>query len=128
LGSEGQLIFPPKWCHVGLAWICHFLVLDPYLKAIESNLWLSSNRIALFHLTWDLEPSSKVALILELKLIVSGEGVGGGGDALPTDCNNNNNVVIVIEWGGSLSHWMMEAQRAVWKLQFRQWNMVLVWT
>jgi hypothetical protein len=24
-----QLIFPPKWCHVGLASICHFLVLGP---------------------------------------------------------------------------------------------------
>jgi hypothetical protein len=23
------LIFPPKWCHVSLASICHFLVLDP---------------------------------------------------------------------------------------------------
>jgi len=69
-----------------------------------------------------------MALILELKLIVL---AGGGRDARPTDCNNNNNNnnnVIVIEWGGSLSHWMMEAQRANWKLQFRQWNMVLVWT
>ncbi len=29
-----QLIFPSKWCHVGLASICHFLVLDPHLKAM----------------------------------------------------------------------------------------------
>jgi hypothetical protein len=25
---EDILIFPPKWCHVGLALICHFLFLD----------------------------------------------------------------------------------------------------
>jgi hypothetical protein len=25
---------PPKWCHVGLTWICHFLFLDPHLKAM----------------------------------------------------------------------------------------------
>jgi hypothetical protein len=27
-----QFIFLQKWCHVGLASICHFLVLDPHLK------------------------------------------------------------------------------------------------
>jgi len=31
-----QLIFPPKWCHAGLALICHFLVLDSHLKAMGS--------------------------------------------------------------------------------------------
>jgi len=29
-----QLIFPPKWCHLDLASICHFLVLNPHLKAM----------------------------------------------------------------------------------------------
>jgi hypothetical protein len=29
-----QFIFPPKWCTIGLASICHFLVLDPHLKAV----------------------------------------------------------------------------------------------
>ncbi len=29
-----QLIFSPKWCHVSLASIYHFLVLDPHLKAV----------------------------------------------------------------------------------------------
>jgi len=28
-----QFIFPPKWCHLGLALICHSLVLDPHPKA-----------------------------------------------------------------------------------------------
>jgi hypothetical protein len=42
-----------------LASFCHFLVLDPHLKAIGLILWLSSNRIALFHWTLDLEHSCK---------------------------------------------------------------------
>jgi hypothetical protein len=33
-GGLNQLIFPRKWCHVGLALICHFLVVDPHLKAM----------------------------------------------------------------------------------------------
>ncbi len=33
------------------------------------NLWLSANRIALFHWTLDLGPSSKVALINEFQAI-----------------------------------------------------------
>jgi hypothetical protein len=47
----------PNWfflqngAHVSLESICHFLVLDPHLKAVGSNLWLSTNRIALFHWT-----------------------------------------------------------------------------
>jgi hypothetical protein len=32
-GGMNQLILPPKWCHVGLALICHFLVMVPHLKA-----------------------------------------------------------------------------------------------
>jgi hypothetical protein len=28
------LIFHPKWCHVGLASTCHFLVLDPHPKGV----------------------------------------------------------------------------------------------
>ncbi len=33
-GDLNQFIFPPKWCHVGLALICHFLVFDPRLEAL----------------------------------------------------------------------------------------------
>jgi len=55
-------IFPQKWHHVGLAWICHFLVLDLHLMAMGPNLYLSSNRTALFHWTLDFGPSAKVAL------------------------------------------------------------------
>jgi hypothetical protein len=63
LWGSNQLIFTPKWCNVSLALICHFLGLGPSSKGHHgSNLWLSSNRIALFHWTLDLEPSSKVAL------------------------------------------------------------------
>ncbi len=36
--------------------------LGPSSKGHGFNLWLSSNRIALFHGTLDLEPSSKVTL------------------------------------------------------------------
>jgi hypothetical protein len=53
-GGLNQFIFPPKWCHVGLALICHFFGLGPSSKGHGSNLWLSSNRIALFH--WTLDP------------------------------------------------------------------------
>jgi hypothetical protein len=37
--GRNQLIFPPKLCHVSLALICHFLVLDPHLKAMSLNQW-----------------------------------------------------------------------------------------
>jgi hypothetical protein len=40
--------------------------LGPSSKGHRSNLWLSSNRIALFHWTLDLGSSSKVALIVEV--------------------------------------------------------------
>jgi hypothetical protein len=56
--------FPSK-----MVWRCKFslnlplLGLGPSSKGLGSNLlWLSSHRIALFHWTLDLEPSSKVAL------------------------------------------------------------------
>jgi hypothetical protein len=32
-----QLIFPPKWCHASFTFICHFLGLDPHLKAMGPN-------------------------------------------------------------------------------------------
>ncbi len=51
-----------------LASICHFLGLGPSSsKGHGYNLRLSSNRIALFHGTLELGPSSKVAL----KFIIS---------------------------------------------------------
>jgi hypothetical protein len=40
--------------------------LGPSSKGQRSNLWLSSNRIALFHWTLDLGSSSKVALIVDM--------------------------------------------------------------
>jgi hypothetical protein len=48
-----------RMCHVGLASICHFLVLGPHLMAISPYLWLSTNRIARFHWILDLRHSSK---------------------------------------------------------------------
>jgi hypothetical protein len=33
--GSNRLIFPPKWCHVDLTSICHFLVLDLHLKVIQ---------------------------------------------------------------------------------------------
>jgi hypothetical protein len=39
-------------CHVCLASISHFLVFDPHQKAVGFNLWLLTNRIALFH--WNM--------------------------------------------------------------------------
>ncbi len=44
--------------------------LGPSSKGHGANLWLSSNRIALFHWTLDLGPSSKVALKCPLFLIL----------------------------------------------------------
>ncbi len=56
-----QLIFPPIWCHVCLVLILPLFGHEPSSKSHVSNLWLSQNRIALFH--WILEgcSSSKVA-------------------------------------------------------------------
>jgi hypothetical protein len=68
-----QLIFHPKWCHVGLASTCHFFGLGPSSKRRGSNLWLSSNRIGLFHWALDFEPSSKVQpCILGMSYYTSG--------------------------------------------------------
>jgi hypothetical protein len=58
-----QLIFPPKWCHVGLVLICLFFGLGPLSKGHGTNLQFSANSIALFHWRLNLRPSSKVALI-----------------------------------------------------------------
>ncbi len=57
-------------CHVGLASICHFLVLDPNLKGLGTNSNLSTNNIiAWIHWCMGLGPSSKVALSLLPKLV-----------------------------------------------------------
>jgi hypothetical protein len=52
-------------CHVVLASICHFLVLDPHLKGLGINLKLSTSKIAWIHWSLDLGSSSKVALFLD---------------------------------------------------------------
>ncbi len=57
LFCQNQSIFPPKRCHVGLASICHLLVLDPHLKAMVPIY--DSQPIALLYF---IGPSSKVAL------------------------------------------------------------------
>jgi len=59
-GRLNQLMLPPKWCHVDLALICHFLVLDPHLKAI--GLIYGSHPIGLLYFIgpW------KVALIVDV--------------------------------------------------------------
>jgi hypothetical protein len=51
--------FHSKWCHVGLASICHFLVLDPHLKGMGPIY--GSPPIGLLYF---IGPSSKVALII----------------------------------------------------------------
>jgi hypothetical protein len=53
-GSE-QIDFPSKLVPcISLAWICHILVLDSHVKTMGPiYVWLSSNRIALFHWTLD---------------------------------------------------------------------------
>jgi hypothetical protein len=56
--TKSRCLCKKKRQHWSCAWICYFLVLDPHLKA---NLWLSSNKIALFHWTLDHGSSSKVA-------------------------------------------------------------------
>ncbi len=62
-----------KWCHVGLALICH----GSLSKGHGSNLWLSANRTVLFHWTLDIRSSSKVTLniglyfFLFLRLVVT---------------------------------------------------------
>jgi hypothetical protein len=65
-----QLIFPPKWCHIGSASICHFLVLDPHPKAMGPIY--GSHPIGLFYFigTWTLDPClSGPKLILLVVLI-----------------------------------------------------------
>jgi hypothetical protein len=47
--------FGPKWCHVGLASNCHFLVLDPHLKGMGPIY--GSPPIGLLY--WTLDPHLK---------------------------------------------------------------------
>ncbi len=63
--GSNQLIFPPKWCYVSLASICHFLVLDPHLNAMHPIF--GSQLLWLFYFiglwTWDLNlkwPSASI--------------------------------------------------------------------
>jgi len=68
-----QLIFLPKCCHVNLALICCFSVLDSHLKAVGPIYSLSSNRIALFFFDPGSSSSFKVALRREdMKKMVFG--------------------------------------------------------
>jgi hypothetical protein len=57
-----QLMFPPKLCHVGLASICHFWVVDTHLK-VRGPIY-GSQPIGLLYFPWtlDLGSSSKVVL------------------------------------------------------------------
>jgi len=44
-----QLFSLQSGCHLGLALICHFFGFGPSSISCGFNLWLSSNRIALFY-------------------------------------------------------------------------------
>jgi len=56
-----QLIFPSKSLQCKFSLDLPLFGLGPSFKGLGSNyLWLSSNRIALFHWTLDLAPSSKM--------------------------------------------------------------------
>jgi hypothetical protein len=61
-------IDPPsrKWCHVGLASICHFLVLDPHLKAMGSIYGSQPIGLLYFIGPWNLDPHVKW-LVLKVK-------------------------------------------------------------
>jgi len=76
--------FPSKMVHVGIAWICHFLVLDSHLKAMGPIY--GSCPLGLLHLfyrTKDLGPSPKVTLdnlcVKEGCLLGSGQGLSNSG-------------------------------------------------
>jgi hypothetical protein len=60
-GVSNQLIVPPKWCHVGLASICHFLILDR-CSTVVGPIY-GSHPIGLLYF---IGPSSKLALKLHL--------------------------------------------------------------
>jgi hypothetical protein len=64
-----QLIFPPKWCHVGLALICHFFVLDSRPKAMGPIY--SSQPIGLLYFigAWTLEPHLKWPLFVFILIV-----------------------------------------------------------
>ncbi len=54
-------IFPPKWCHVGLALICHFLVFDSRLEEAMGPIY-GSQPIGLLYLIgqpWTLDSHLK---------------------------------------------------------------------
>jgi hypothetical protein len=71
--GSNQLIFLPKCCHVNLALICRFLVLDSHLKDVGPIYSLSSNRIVLFFFDPGWRSSSKVTLRKEdMKKMVFG--------------------------------------------------------
>ncbi len=57
--GSNQLTFPPKWCHVDLAVICHFLILDLHRKVVGPIY--SSHPIGLlyFNIPWTLDPHLK---------------------------------------------------------------------
>jgi len=51
---QTQLMFLPKWCHVGFSLDLPLFGLGHSPKGHGSNLWFSANRIALFDRTLDL--------------------------------------------------------------------------
>ncbi len=54
--GPNQLIFPPKWCHVGLASIGQFLVLSPRLKAMGPIIDSQPIGLLYFIGPWTLDP------------------------------------------------------------------------
>jgi hypothetical protein len=63
-------MLPPKWCHVDLALICHFLVLDPHLKAI--GLIYGSHPIGLLYFIgpWTLDHHQKWPLLWRWMMMI----------------------------------------------------------
>ncbi len=71
LGSPNHELFilvQPKMVPCRFRLYLSLFGLGPWSKGCGSNLWLSANRIALFHWTLDLGPSSKVTLNYPEKL------------------------------------------------------------
>ncbi len=58
--------FPSKMVSCRFSLDLPLFGLGPSSKGLRSNLWLSSNRIDLFHWTPDLGLSSKLALIVDV--------------------------------------------------------------
>jgi hypothetical protein len=66
---SSKVAIKSKWCHVSIASICHFLVLDPHLTALGPIY--GSHPIALllcFIGPRTFEPSSKVAVSIKFQL------------------------------------------------------------